>query len=606
MASELSLHNHTANSSKHTIVSKIRDKIYDTGCDNDQKVNFFRNNELDKLFTRDTVSDVVASMANRLVCELGSELPVIVDQILPRDQTDQNYSRKRILAILILGNMPDLIIDFIKAEVWDRHLPLQFRYQSGTIQLKYNDDDGSLVSCPFPLFGNDFGKSHIFDSFQWDFIAPIFTFTDGTVHHYSIQHRVPLPFTEQIPVPIAGGNSQVSQVVIHHGHHDLTGEHRFAVKRLLCSTDEDFNKEVKALKLVRNLGHSHLVELLGTFEYRDSYYLIFHWAVDDLAMFWKKNASSTLDPNMSLWALQQCLGIAEGLQLIHGEQRSSSESNTLRGRHGDIKPTNILRYVPIAGAEDLRWGLLKISDFGLTRFHQNHSYRREYTNGPMATRTYRAPEGDLRGKISYLWDLWSLGCLYLEFLTWLLQGWDGVAAFSEERKLEDQSPYDFLEEDKFFNMDYRKAFGACRKDSVRKHIDMLHGHPDCTAFMHDFLDLISDDMIRIREEDRAKCHQVVLKLEAMKKKCEGNVDYYTKRMQRFAKSATYESDKPRKLAPTESSGANANASGDGIRSGSEPRPSNSGIFSILVSIPTLNILMVIAAGDSFALETTFM
>jgi serine/threonine protein kinase len=142
----------------------------------------------------------------------------------------------------------------------------------------------------------------------------------------------------------------------------------------------------------------------------------------------------------------------------------------LKGRHGDIKPGNILRYAPEAALQGHEWGTLVISDFGLARFHQEHSVRREYRNGNglSATLTYRAPEADLDQKVSCSWDLWPLGCLYLEFLTWLLQGWNEVDKFSEERHDEDKSGDSRYREDKFFNMNTLKRFGACRKDSVTR------------------------------------------------------------------------------------------------------------------------------------------
>ncbi|KAI1123388.1 kinase-like domain-containing protein [Nemania abortiva] len=331
------------------------------------------------------------------------------------------------------------------------------------------------------------------------------------------------------------------------------------MKRLLSSTDEDFNNEVEALKLVRKLRHPHLVKLLGTFKYRDSYYLIFRWAVDDLKTFWQNSPFPNPDATRSTWTLQQCLGIAKGLQLIH-RGRFLPGRSILRGRHGDIKPANILRYAPRAGSQDTELGVLKISDFGLTRFHHNHSHQREYTNGPLATRTYRAPEGDLKHTISDSWDLWSLGCLYLEFITWLLQGWDGVTTFSEERKREDQSHYWEVYEDKFFNLTKAKVFGACVKDSVtrvryclkskcdgrlrlKQHIRALHNHPECTDLIHDFLDVISEDLIRIRCDERAKCYEVVRKLEAMKENVLEDEAYYTKGQGRFVTRGTYESDK---------------------------------------------------------------
>ncbi|KAI0904833.1 kinase-like protein [Ustulina deusta] len=480
-------------------------------------------------------------MANLSAHELDPELTALVDEIDPRDKRNLNDSRRRILAILIMGDIPNLIIHFIDEGIGDRHLPFEYQHDG---QLEYTKDDGRRAVCPFRCFDNDPSKLYNFEISQWDYMAPVFSFTEEEVHHHQIQYRIPLPFTEDNIVPTQGGNSQVRQVVIHHEHHDLTDGNSFAVKRLLCSTDENFNKEVEALKLVRKLRHPHLIELLGTFQYRQSYYLIFQWAIDDLQTFWKSNPSFNPVPTMSRWALQQCLEIARGLHLIHGGQCPPPGRSGLRGRHGDIKPANILRYAPRAGSEDSEWGVLKISDFGLTRFYENHSYRREYINGPPATRTYRSPEGDLQHEVSYLWDIWPLGCLYLEFVTWLLQGWDGVVAFAEEREREDQSRDPRLyKEDKFFNINPLKIFGACRKTSVIDRIRVLHSHPECTEFIHDFLDLISKDLIRIRDRKRAKCDQIVQKLEAMGKKCENNEDYYTQPQIRPLKTLTCESDK---------------------------------------------------------------
>ncbi|KAI0448673.1 kinase-like protein [Xylaria acuta] len=529
--------------SESPAVSRVKNGIPHARRHNNEGAIFIPNIELGKLLTRNTISELIMSMTNLSAGELDHELAALVDQIDPTNPGNQNNSRKRIFAILIMMGIPSSIIHFVNAGIWDRHLPFQCRHNPSDGQLEYTKDDGSLATCPLQCFEYDHGKQHLFQAYQWEYMAPTFTFTDGKIHQYQIQHNTPLPFTEEIAVPIRGGNSQVSRVVIHQGHHDLTDGQSFAVKRLLHSTDENFNKEVEALKLVRKLSHPHLIELLATFKYRQFYYLIFRWADDDLMTFWQNNPSPNPVSSTSAWALQQCLGIAKGLQLIHNGQCSPPGRPNLKGRHGDIKPANILRYAPRAGSQDPKYGVLKIADFGLTRFHENHSYRREYINGLLATRTYRAPEGDLSGEISYLWDLWPLGCLYLEFLTWLLQGWDAVNAFSEERRLEDRSRYALFNEDKFFNLDDMKSFGACRKDSVTKRINALHSHPECTNLIHDFLDVISEDLIRIRHRRRAKCDRIVQKLEAMEKRCSENEAYYTQPQKRFTTRPTCESDK---------------------------------------------------------------
>ncbi|KAI0436133.1 kinase-like protein [Xylaria telfairii] len=531
-------------------VSRIKRGIHNALRYNNEKATFIPNIELERLLTREAISELIVAIANLSPGESDNAIADIVDQIDPRHPKNPNDSRKRIFAILIMVGLPSAIIHFFEAEIWDRHLPFEYQKHRSDGQLEYIKDDGSTGTCPFQCFGSDHARLHTFQVSQWDYMAPSFTFTDGKTHHYQIQYSIPLPFTEGTPVPIQGGSSQVTRVVIHEGHHDLTDGHSFAVKRLLNSTDEDFKKEVEALKLVRKLGHPHLIELLATFKYRQFYYLIFRWADDDLMTFWRNNPSPNPVSDTSTWTLQQCLGIAKGLQLIHNGHCSPPGRPKLKGRHGDIKPANILRYAPRAGSQDPKGGVLKIGDFGLSRFHQNNSYRRHYTNGFLATRTYRAPEGDLGGEISYLWDLWPLGCLYLEFLTWLLQGWDAVVAFSEERRLEDQSRYAGVNEDKFFNLNGMKSFGACRKDSVTKRINTLHNHLECTDLIHDFLDVISQDLIRVRYGRRAKCDRIVQRLEAMVQECSKNNAYYSKPRQRFTTRPTCESDKICNLGTT--------------------------------------------------------
>jgi len=88
------------------------------------------------------------------------------------------------------------------------------------------------------------------------------------------------------------------------------------------------------------------------------------------------------------------------------------------GRHGDIKPENILWY---RDAEDEN-GILKISDFGEAELNSrwNKSRRRSKVANTM---TYRPPECDLQPKIiRQSYDIWCLGCVYMEFVTWMLGG----------------------------------------------------------------------------------------------------------------------------------------------------------------------------------------
>lgn len=99
------------------------------------------------------------------------------------------------------------------------------------------------------------------------------------------------------------------------------------------------------------------------------------------------------------------------------------------GRHGDLKPENILWYYdPEEGK-----GILKISDFGEAELNSrwSKSKRRSHVANTM---TYRPPECDLQPKIiRQSYDIWCLGCVYMEFVTWILGGVELWKKFGKKR-----------------------------------------------------------------------------------------------------------------------------------------------------------------------------
>lgn len=169
-----------------------------------------------------------------------------------------------------------------------------------------------------------------------------------------------------------------------------------------------------------NGRHDHLIKLLATFRFRDSYYLVFPWADGDLLDLWKRNPDPANLKARLKWASKQFLELAEALSLIHGNH-SDDEKRPLYGRHGDLKPENILWFKP-PGSSSL--GRLVISDFGLGRLHRPTDRRPRRLAG---TSTYRPPECDMPdARISRAWDIWSLGCVFLEFTVWMLNGSEAV------------------------------------------------------------------------------------------------------------------------------------------------------------------------------------
>lgn len=198
-------------------------------------------------------------------------------------------------------------------------------------------------------------------------------------------------------------------------------------------------------------AHPHLITLLATYEQFNRFYLVFPWAEADLRDYWSK-----IKPNPSFqyetikWVATQCRGIAHGLLKIHQYESSmSKKSRQLYGRHGDIKPENVLWFRDACNMDNT--GTLKITDFGLTEFSR-HSKTYKTRSNLAVSPSYRPPECDLeRAPIGRSYDIWTLGCLYLEMVAWLLGGWELVKDFRTKR-LVVENPWPEMESDTFFEL----------------------------------------------------------------------------------------------------------------------------------------------------------
>jgi serine/threonine protein kinase len=248
----------------------------------------------------------------------------------------------------------------------------------------------------------------------------------------------------------------------------------FAVKELKTRPIQGLN-EVQSLMRFNEQPHEHLIRLLSTFVYKDSLHMIFHWADgNNLENFWvTTNAKPKEDIDFTRWMSKQISGLAEAIQRIHhcdNRLLSKSDKGKTHGRHGDLKPANILwfKHDP-NNTNPESFGILKISDFGMADFHGPLSK----SNVPASqvvglTNGYRAPEFDNTRLISPRYDIWSFGCVLLEFAVWrTLDGYDGgINPFSVLRTKESTA---VIPEDNFFNLrldDKEEIIQAEAKPSV--------------------------------------------------------------------------------------------------------------------------------------------
>jgi serine/threonine protein kinase len=173
------------------------------------------------------------------------------------------------------------------------------------------------------------------------------------------------------------------------------------------------------------MKNPHLLRSYGVIEQGDLLHIIFPWAECNLRDYWKSHSGPLSSLKHSdnenrtsnifaawdeiVWLSDQIRSIFKGLAAIHHQSFY---------RHGALKPENILL---LRLSAKLR-GKLFVTDFGATVFRTGQSIGDAGISNLMSL-AYRSPESDLEGGVlSKCSDMWSLGCLILDFMSWTLEG----------------------------------------------------------------------------------------------------------------------------------------------------------------------------------------
>ncbi|ETI26636.1 hypothetical protein G647_10397 [Cladophialophora carrionii CBS 160.54] len=197
-------------------------------------------------------------------------------------------------------------------------------------------------------------------------------------------------------------------------------DRQFAVK-IFDSTDRmAFDQERVMLKHFAEYPHPHIVLHLTSWTQDEAHYILYDRARCNLRTYTTEVRRPDLDRPHVLWFLRQLDGLARAIGHVHYSKRPTladpTPADEKYGRHNDIKPENILVFERAVNQNPV----FKLTDFGLGVFTDAKvGNRSRETANVRGTQTYWAPDHDRKGKISRPFDMWALGCVYLELLVWL-------------------------------------------------------------------------------------------------------------------------------------------------------------------------------------------
>ncbi|KAE9574089.1 hypothetical protein CGMCC3_g9891 [Colletotrichum fructicola] len=327
-------------------------------------------------------------------------------------------SSRRLFAILVIIGEPQAIKKLVGDGLNDSDLPFVMpKHASNGSVLK--SSSGKTVTS-FQDWGNA-AKVDLFLEKQWLFLAPVLD-VSGKPEVVYVDPTCPLPFLRA--TEIRGEHSSiVYKSELHAAHQKGAGVQNkdmlIAVKTFHKAVGRTmFKQEMNNLERTQGIIDKHLIRYLFCCERADSYFIAFPWADGgNLEHLWKLHTS---DPGLMLWSLQQMLGISGALQKLH----------EINCRHGDLKPGNILHF------KEGGRGRLVIADVGISKVHKLATNMRVGdTNTRATTPAYEPPEAlmETDKPRPRRYDIWSMACIYLEFIIWMIYGFDAIASFTDAR-----------------------------------------------------------------------------------------------------------------------------------------------------------------------------
>jgi serine/threonine protein kinase len=277
-------------------------------------------------------------------------------------------------------------------------------------------------------------------------------------------------------------------------------------KRVKKHDDKDWEKSLREVKTLRARKHPNVVPLLSSFrtgrEYRlspndhDMYLYMIQPRADESMEAWmeyKQDSLHTMDQRQR-HIRGMMYDLVSAVAYIH------ATIGEYIAYHHDLKPSNILRF---SRGNDSIW---KICDFGSS--NSKLAQGDTGTDNMMASYIYTPPEYWPRGKnrdLGRTWDVFSLGCIFLELATLYKYGWnkdEGLTKFKERRTYNDDCPFSAEQ-----TLRAKQQDASFFNNMVAVRSWLAHLRDDSSSRFRDILDLI-EEMLNERRYERIFAFEV--------------------------------------------------------------------------------------------------
>ncbi|WXC63386.1 hypothetical protein SNK03_009208 [Fusarium graminearum] len=460
-----------------------------------------------------------------------------VSKIHPHSENVPSETYTKVFALLALTDKVHDIGRFVEERTCDKLLPILITNDTDVCSVK---EPGRRLLC------FDGWKTHeleFFEARQWWVDTPYFGSTgDKPLTEVTLERGTHKPWRrtngKKRNDRSEGAYGIVIPVEIHptaHSYHHLLRDinldcTKFAVKvlnRIPANTKQTFQDEWDMLKRFSGLYHAHLVTALSAVTQDDEWSFIFPCASYDFETF-KENVDPPQGVPGVIWLSTQLEGLIGAIDTIHVPKHLHLGPERKYGRHGDIKCDNVLCFKKSGPEGDI---VLVISDFGLSKFNSDKS-RSNIPNAKVPpVPGYRPPECDIEGgTVSRAFDVWTIGCLFLELVTWFLGGPSYIREFEEKRTtkfINGMMNNIFFTFGDLVPRDPDGAKAILVKPEVTEWILKLRQHVNCSPFVHEVLDIVEQKMLVVLSTGKTRSSSGDLRgqFQQIAKRCKSEPDY---------------------------------------------------------------------------------